>query len=131
MQTVVITLLKGIIVGTSSIIFNTINVNVIKFTECGQCSFVIQICANWFGFKDTESGITAIELSVGTTPLGVDIVNRSLISSHEHSACIDLEPFKKVLVHKGKYCFTVTAWNGGVNRLHVNGSSDCGKYPTS
>ncbi|XP_064646638.1 uncharacterized protein LOC135499666 isoform X2 [Lineus longissimus] len=84
-----------------------------------------KICANWFGFKDTESGITAIELSVGTTPLGVDIVNRSLISSHEHSACIDLEPFKKVLVHKGKYCFTVTAWNGGVNRLHVNGSSDC------
>ena len=86
-----------------------------------------QICANWQGFFDPESGISYYMVSVGSEPLEnvTDISNLTQVNKKSHEACVLLQP-GFYLEHGKTYYTTVWAYNGAARQLNISTISNGG-----
>lgn len=91
--------------------------------------FYVQICANWEGFSDAESGIALYIVNVWTSDSGVTtkVVNDTQFSRTTSSACFDLAAGNH-LQHGKMYYVTVQAFNSANKQLNVSATSDGGKF---
>lgn len=91
--------------------------------------FYVQICANWEGFSDEESGIALYIVNVWTSDSGVTtkVVNDTQFSRTTSSACFDLAAGNH-LQHGKMYYVTVQAFNSANKQLNVSATSDGGKF---
>ncbi|XP_048258679.1 uncharacterized protein LOC124137747 [Haliotis rufescens] len=81
-----------------------------------------EICANWVGFHDPDSGISHYELSV------LDDTNKTIsepvsLDHKTHETCLQLDPDQR-LEHGKAYNFYITAFNAGHKQLNVSARSD-------
>lgn len=91
--------------------------------------FYVQICANWEGFSDEESGIALYIVNVWTSDSGLTtkVVNDTQFSRTTSSACFDLAVGNH-LQHGKMYYVTVQAFNSANKQLNVSATSDGGKF---
>ncbi|XP_053400990.1 uncharacterized protein LOC123541000 [Mercenaria mercenaria] len=82
-----------------------------------------QICLNWYGFYDPESGISSYEIGVGTSAGLTDIAELKTLKHQEHSYCVSLDE-NSTLIHNNVYYPVVWANNGAVNQKNISGTSD-------
>ena len=88
--------------------------------------FYFQICFNWAGFYDPESGISKFMVGVGTSPGLTDVVRLTRQGGKQYSACLLLNNDNH-LKHGNTYYGVVWAFNGAVNQRNTSGVSDGGK----
>lgn len=86
----------------------------------------LQICSNWKGFFDPESGISSYEIGVGTEAGLTDIAELKKLQHQSHLYCVLLDE-NSTLIHDNVYYTVVWANNGAVNQRNVSGTSNGGK----
>lgn len=89
------------------------------------CLHILQICANWFGFFDPESGIARYQIGVGTQPGLTDIHELSTERHHSHYTCLTLN-VNSTLVHDNVYYIIVWATNSAIIQKNVSAVSNGG-----
>ncbi|XP_038050876.1 uncharacterized protein LOC119724026 [Patiria miniata] len=79
-----------------------------------------KICANWYNWSDSESGIFSYLWAVGTQPGLSNVVDFIKLSGREHSACSGYVTIQ----HGEMYYSTLVAFHGGYDKLNVSSSSN-------
>ena len=92
---------------------------------CHLNQLYFQICANWEGFYDPESGISEYLFGVGSAVGKTDIIKLKHISYKEHFACLKVSDDKS-LIHGSTYYTTVYAINGGIVKRNTSAVSNGG-----
>ncbi|XP_061168902.1 uncharacterized protein LOC133178171 [Saccostrea echinata] len=78
-----------------------------------------QICAQWTGFYDPESGINHFRWGIGTFPGKDDIMNFRNFSHNTRHSCVEI-----ALQHNTQYYSTVIVYNAALNSKDSNGTSN-------
>lgn len=91
----------------------------IHFRDITYQSSNKEICVQWTGFHDPESGIDHVRWGIGTDPGADNVMVFRTFSHNTISACVST-----VLKHNTKYYSTLIVFNAALNSKHSKSSSN-------